>query len=358
MQGETAAKAEDRPELGAERGAGQGADRPSGGAGRLVAVVVTCNRLDKLRDTVARLLDSPEAELYRLVVVDNASTDGTPGWLAALDDPRVEPVLNDANLGGAGGFDAGMRAAVARHDPDWLVLMDDDGRPAPGGLAAFHAMDLDGIEGVAAAVYFPDGRICEMNRPSRNPFWYPRAFLRTVLRLGGRGGFHISPQVYDAGETVPIDVTSFVGFFVSRKGVSRAGYPDPGLFLYGDDGLYTLGLSAAGGRIVFAPQVRFEHDCSTFSSAQRGRFSPLWKVYYYHRNLVLLYRMAAGPVLFWPLMAVIVPKWLWKARVHDGARRAFLGLMLRAIRDGLRRRTEVPHARVQGWAAGVRPPAE
>ncbi len=51
-------------------------------AGRLVAVVVTHNRLDKLKDTLARLLESPLAELAALVVVDNASSDGTGDWLA------------------------------------------------------------------------------------------------------------------------------------------------------------------------------------------------------------------------------------------------------------------------------------
>ena len=42
---------------------------------KLVAVVVTYNRLDKLKVTLARLLESPEHELSRVVVVDNASTD-------------------------------------------------------------------------------------------------------------------------------------------------------------------------------------------------------------------------------------------------------------------------------------------
>ncbi|MFW8637128.1 glycosyltransferase [Cribrihabitans pelagius] len=342
-----------------------GQDAAEQGAGRLVAVVVTHNRLGKLKVTLARLLASPPAELAAVVVADNASTDGTAAWLAAQGDPRLDVCSSAENRGGAGGFEMGMRRAMERHDPDWLVVMDDDGRPAPGALAAFRALrahrgngndggkDGGGWDAVAAAVYFPDGRICEMNRPSRNPFWHAREFLRTLLG-GGRSGFHVQPSDYE-GEGMQIDVTSFVGFFISAAAVRRTGYPDPDLFLYGDDGIYTLGLSAAGGRIGFEPSVRFEHDLSTFQgkgggaqnpdAAQRGRFVPLWKAYYYHRNLLLLYRMAAG-WLFWPALCVVLPKWLLKARQHGGDRRVFLRLLAHAVRDGLLRRTAVPHARV------------
>lgn len=315
-------------------------------AGRLVAVVVTYNRLDKLEVTLARLLETPAALLEAVLVIDNASTDGTADWLAAQADPRLVVHRRDTNGGGAGGFETGMRLASERFDPDWIVVMDDDARPEPDALAAFHRTDLTHWDALAAAVYFPDGRICEMNRPSRNPFWHKRAFVNTVHR--GRDGFHLSPAAYEQESILPIDVTSFVGFFLSRDGLKKAGLPDPGLFLYGDDGLYTLGLSAAKGRIGFAPHVRFEHDCSTFATGQRGRFQPLWKVYYYHRNLLMLYRMAAG-WLFWPALLVVVPKWLLKVRHHSGERRAFAGYVLRGLRDGLLRRTDVPHERVKGW---------
>lgn len=324
-------------------------------AGRLVAVVVTYNRLDKLRLTLERLLASPPEELAAIVVLDNASRDGTAAFLAQCRDPRLHVLHEPVNRGGAGGFERGMRHAVQHLDPDWLMLSDDDACPDPGALAAFHRSDLTGWDAVAAAVYLPDGQICDMNRPSRNPFWHRRDFLATLLR--GRAGFHLPPEAYRDRDPRPIDVTSFVGFFLSRRGVERTGYPDPGLFIYGDDGLYTLDLSARGGRICFDPRIRFTHDLSTFEG-NRGRFHPLWKVYYYHRNLLLLYRAAAGWA-FWPALLVVLPKWLSKTRSHGGARLTFLRLMGRAIRDGLARRTDVPHEQVMLWADPPRfPPPE
>ncbi|MFT7592960.1 MAG: GT2 family glycosyltransferase [Paracoccaceae bacterium] len=313
---------------------------------RLVAVVVTYNRLDKLRHTLARLLATPVADLDAVVVVNNASDDGTGAWLDGLGDPRLVVHHCAHNSGGAGGFETGMRLVVDRMDPDWVVVMDDDARPLPGAMAAFHALDKDQWEAVAAAVYFPNGEICEMNRPSRNPFWHWTEFRRTLLG-GGRSGFHIMPADY-TGPGRAVDVASFVGLFVSRAAIARVGFPDGRLFVYGEDGLYTLGLTAAGGQIGFEPAVQFEHDLSTFEG-QRGRFRPLWKVYYYHRNLMLLYHMAAG-WMFWPALLVVLPKWLSKVRHHSGDRAAYLRLLGHAVRDGLIGRTGVDHEMVLALA--------
>ncbi|MCJ8334689.1 MAG: glycosyltransferase family 2 protein [Epibacterium sp.] len=342
--------------------------RKAGRCRKLVAVVVTYNRLEKLKVTLTRLLDSAPGELAHVVVVDNASTDGTGDWLTAQVAVRAEAgqqgcltALHSAvNSGGAGGFEWGMRHAMEvlspEQPPDWLVVMDDDGRPEPGALAAFHQIPDDRWEAIAAAVYFPSGEICEMNRPSRNPFWRLPEFLRTTLG-GGRGGFHLTPDAYQAAQGSPIDVTSFVGFFISARAIERVGYPDPALFIYGDDGIYTLGLSAAGGRIGFEPGLRFEHDLTSFqdgagqqgSAVQQGRLAPLWKVYYYHRNLLIMYRLAAG-LWFWPVLLVILPKWLMKARHYGTDKRIFYRLMRRAICDGLRRRTTATLAEVKRWS--------
>ena len=321
-------------------------------ASRLVAVVVTYNRLDKLKVTLARLLAHDPADLAAVVVVDNASTDGTGDWLAQQDgmtgaEGRLDVVTSPVNAGGAGGFEMGMRRAMEHHAPDWLVVMDDDARPEPDTLERFRTMDKAGWDAFAAAVYFPEGGICEMNRPSRNPFWSLKGFLKTARR--GRNGFHIPHDAYEGG-ICPIDVTSFVGFFVSAEAVRRVGYPDPQLFIYGDDSLYTLAMSRDGERIAFAPQLRFEHDFTTFSGSDGGqRFRPLWKVYYHHRNLLLLYRMAAG-WLFWPALLVVLPKWLMKVRHHEGVRGAYLRLTAAAVRDGLTRRLGRTHAEVRALA--------
>lgn len=315
---------------------------------RLVAVVVTHDRLDKLQATLARLLESPAWALQAVVVVDNASSDGTADWLAAQDDPRLVVQRNAENLGGAGGFETGMRLASARFDPDWMVVMDDDARPAPGALAAFHAARRPEDTACAAAVYFPDGRVCEMNRPSENPFWHPRVFLRTLRR--GRDGYHISYADYDAPCPRPIDLTSFVGLFLSRRIIGETGFPEGRLFLYGDDVIYTLRLRRKGLKIVFDPRVRFEHDCSTFADDRRRVFRPLWKVYYTYRNGLLMYRAAAG-VLFWPLLLLLAVKWHLAAGRYGADRATYLRLTRRALVDAVLGRVRCSHDEVLALAA-------
>ena len=113
---------------------------------RVVAVVVTFDRIALLRPLVERLL--AVEELDEVLVVDNASTDGTGEWLAGLGHPRVRSRTLATNSGGAGGFHDGLAWAMQPHEgrrADLAWLMDDDGMPEPGCLASLlaHRDDLD-----------------------------------------------------------------------------------------------------------------------------------------------------------------------------------------------------------------------
>ncbi len=288
----------------------------------LAALVVTMNRPEQIRETVARL--RAEAVDY-LVIVDNGSDATTRDWLRTLEDDRTRILLCDRNLGGAGGFALALTAARAAFDPDWYLLMDDDARPDPGTIAAFHAMERTGWDALAAAAYYPDGTICEMNRP-------------LVNRLPGPGFIpaHLGPEDYASPFMRPVAASSFVGLFLSRTAVQTLDLPEERLFLYMEDGLYTLALTRAGLRLGFAPKLRFTHDCQTLSTRTSG-FRPVWKAYYYHRNLLIFYRRAMGP-LAWPALAYLIPRWVLKARAQEGDALPYLRYLARAIRDGLRGR--------------------
>ena len=309
---------------------------PLWGSRRLVAVVVTHDRPDQLMRTVDALL-----------VVDNASKPGSLAAVERIADPRLQFLKLDDNLGGAGGFEAGMRHAMDQLQPDWLVLMDDDAYPEPAALNAFHRLDLTGWDALAAAVRYPDGRLCEMNRPTLNPFQRPGVMLR-ALAGGGREAFHLSERDYHGTGLRLVDGASFVGLFISQHVVKDIGFPDGRLFLYADDAIFTQTMTRAGFRLAFAPEIRFVHDSSTFRIGD-GRIRPLWKAYYYHRNLIFLYRQAAG-FWFWPVMLVYLPRWAARVWKYRGQRRDFLRVFGRAVRDGLGRRTEASHAEIRALA--------
>lgn len=304
-------------------------------AGSVVAVVVTFNRLPKLKATLARLRRVSDQHLTHIIVVDNASTDGTSEWLSTIQDDRLTVRRSNRNVGGAGGFSAGIRQAVETLDPDWVVVMDDDARPLDDTFSRFHARPRDHREAWAAAVYYPSGVLCEMNRPTRNPFWNPAAFVGALTR--GRKGFHLDDEQFHGTESLPIDAASFVGLFLSRAAIQMIGYPDASVFIYGDDVLYTLDLRRAGGRIEFDPEIHFEHDCESTVPTKKV-YRPVWRSYYHHRNLLLVYRKAAGP-LFWPAVVLILPKWYALSQQYGDEAPVFRALLRRAIRDGLRRDT-------------------
>lgn len=307
---------------------------------KLCAIVVTFNRLDQLQITLPSLRDQ---DVDTIVVVDNASTDDTAAWLATQTDNRVHVISMPNNTGGAGGFEAGMAYAAATLNPDWVVLMDDDARPQPGALATFRSetpklkSSFPNLGVVVASVFYPDGTLCEMNRPSRNPFWNLGLFARTLL-YGTRSGFHLKDADYapDA-PAIAIDVASFVGYFVHRRAWEKSGLPEGGLFIYGDDVLYSLRLRRAGFTMAFAPMIRFTHDCGTMGDGFVYR--PLWKIYYHCRNGVSIARQAAGPLIFPLALAYYVTIWWRRGQACPAdLRQNYYRMMKMGIMDGLLRR--------------------
>lgn len=91
----------------------------------VAAVVVTYNRKELLKEAIDALLMQSVAEAD-VLVVDNASTDGTKDYIADyIDQGQIIYINTGENLGGAGGFNFGMRKACeAGYKYVWI--MDDD----------------------------------------------------------------------------------------------------------------------------------------------------------------------------------------------------------------------------------------
>ena len=152
----------------------------AGAATDVVAVVVTWNRRDLLVECLAALRAQTLPPTH-LVVVDNASTDGTAELLAA--EPGLEVVTLSANTGGAGGFAAGIELALT-FGPDLVWLLDDD--TVPTGTAAerlatawsSYAGERPAV--LASRVVWTDGRDHPRNTP--------RSRREAPARHGGGSG--------------------------------------------------------------------------------------------------------------------------------------------------------------------------
>jgi GT2 family glycosyltransferase len=133
---------------------------------KVAAIVVTYNRKKLLLENIhCLLLQSVKSELD-IIVIDNASTDGTETALQSLVKQHKIIYLNTgSNLGGAGGFQYGIKYA-AEHKYAYIWVMDDDCMPTNTALEVFLKYDhlLNGNYGfLSSQVKWRDDTICTMN---------------------------------------------------------------------------------------------------------------------------------------------------------------------------------------------------
>lgn len=124
------------------------AEQPLGGTARprVSVCMATWNGKDFVRDQVVSILDqlAPDDEL---VVVDDASSDGTPEVIAAFRDVRIRLIAEPSNRGYVRTFEHAMRAATG----EILVLSDQDDIWLPGRLSVMlDAMASSGADVLAS----------------------------------------------------------------------------------------------------------------------------------------------------------------------------------------------------------------
>lgn len=207
----------------------------------VAAVVVTHNRRELLRGSLGAILGQTRA-VDRLLVVDNASTDGTKEMLGD-EFPEARVVALASNQGGAGGFHEGIKEAL-REGTDWLWLMDDDCFPEPTALAellaALERLDAGSPALLASRVEWQDGEPHGTNMPQ-------------VARRDA----HALVDAVDKG-LLPLRATTFVSLLLAREAVEREGLPPRHFFYQGDDIEYTARILRRA-RGYFVPESVVEH---------------------------------------------------------------------------------------------------
>lgn len=240
-------------------------DYPIKNGARVVAVVVTYQRKALLKECLEAL--RKQHKLSAIVVVDNASTDGTDEYIKKLaDGSQIIYINTGENIGGAGGFNLGIKEA-AKLNCDHIWLMDDDcivGEHTLDGLLNC-AERLNGDFGfLSSAVQWIDGSVCRMN----------------VQRSS------IACEINDfKKQGQSIKFASFVSLFLNIKAVYACGLPIKEFFIWGDDWEYTSRISKKF-KNYFVPESVVTHksfdnagsDIVADSSDRIGRY------FYAYRN--------------------------------------------------------------------------
>ncbi|CAH1850343.1 glycosyltransferase family 2 protein [Convivina praedatoris] len=209
---------------------------------KVSAVIVTYNRLSLLKEVI-NSLQNQQTSLSHIIVVDNASKQDTQDYLESLGN-QIDYLRLPENIGGAGGFNRGVRHFMEHTDDDYVWLMDDDTVPYPDTLTALlnFAQQQQNFGFLASDVRWTDGHRAKMNRPA------PMNRLQVI------------PE--NQVEPVQLQNATFVSLLLKRSVVKQIGLPITEFFIWGDDIEYT----ERAGRIApgyFVPSAKVVHKMTT-----------------------------------------------------------------------------------------------
>jgi len=229
-------------------------------------VIVNWNTRDLLRNCLRSLAHATGVS-YQIVVVDNASDDGS-AEMVRREFPHVTLIANDENRGYPAANNQGLRLLGFERDgpddaPRYALALNPDTVVPPGALHEMVAyMDADPRIGAAGPkLVLLDGSLdlaCRRSFPTPEISFYRMVGLSKLFprsrRFGRYNLTYLDPDV----ET---EVDSVVGAFmiVRREAIQRVGLFDEAFFMYGEDLDWAYRIKQAGWTVMYNPRVTVTH---------------------------------------------------------------------------------------------------
>lgn len=265
-------------------------------------VIVNYNAGGLLQGAVA---SASEAGAAHIIVVDNASVDGSMAQLEGSDVLRLITVHNERNLGFAAACNAGARLSSAPFilflNPDCVLLPDALRRLRTvlqgcrdAGMAGGMLLNPDGSEQAGARRDFPTPASALV-----------RAFGLPRLFPGRFPSFDMNRQPVPPTPT-PVPAISGACMLVKREALEAVGPWDDGYFLHCEDLDWCMRFHQKGWQVLFVPDARVMH---VKGASSRSR--PVFVEWHKHRGMLRFYRKfyrQQYPVWLWPL--VVLGVWL------------------------------------------------
>lgn len=234
----------------------------------ILCIIVTYNRINDLKICMDALNQQSYTD-FDILVVNNGSTDGTYEYLSTLSNVKT---INQQNLGGAGGFYAGMKYGLD-NKYQWLWLMDDDG--------------------------IPDTHQLQELIKYKDTSWYLNAL---VLDKDNTSRFafppddpHIKLEEIQKQSTTDQIVHPFNGTFYNIKLIKKIGLIKKEMFIWGDEKEYTFRAIKNGIKPItvtsalhYHPKEKgIKHNAIPWSHSRRSIIilKPVKLSHFYYRNL-------------------------------------------------------------------------
>lgn len=271
---------------------------------KICVVTVTYGRRWYLLKQVLREILSDEWLISDIIVVDNGAVGGLKEKIKLAGFDRTHVIRLDENTGSAGGYAAGIIAALNRTKAEFVWLLDDDNMPGPqalenllhsyyaaGGCKNFAFLSMrEGRKDFRLAV--ARGGEVTIRKNSFLGFRVVDIPKKLFSRLLG------CAKVNDAGPyrfpLASVGHAPYGGLFLHRDLVGKIGLPDKQFYVYADDYEYSSRIIDAGGKIYLCATSSIV-DLEASTGYRGGKVHPLispgsedFRIYYTIRNRIYL----------------------------------------------------------------------
>lgn len=230
-------------------------------------VIVNWNTRDLLRDCLRSIEASDPTVTRRVILVDNASTDGSVEMVHA-EFPWVEVIANTENTGFAAANNQGLRrlgfGGVPGGDPPryGLLLNPDTVIPADAFRQMVERLDVDpGIGMAGPRLVLPNGKLdlaCRRSFPSPEvSFWRMTGLSKLFPRSRLFGRYNLT--YLDEHEETEVDCVVGAFMMVRREAVEQVGLLDEAFWMYGEDIDWAYRIKQAGWKVLYYPRVTALH---------------------------------------------------------------------------------------------------
>lgn len=228
---------------------------------------------------------------FEVIVVDNASTDGSADMVAS-EFPEFTLVRSEVNLG----FTGGHNLALARRTGQHAALLNSDTVVHPGAIGSLARVlsERPEVGIVAPKLLNPDGSLQFSCRRFPNPV--AAAFRNTFL---GRW-FPNNPYVrdylmqdFDHSSPREVDWVSGAALFIRGEALARVGGLDEGFFMYCEDVDLCKRAWQQGAKVVYLPSAVITHAIGRSTDQAANRM-----IVRFHRSMLRFYRLHGLPQVF------------------------------------------------------------